>query len=124
MSLSARSVNADKRGSGSISAFFMSEESQLRVVRLTGVITLDSSTVHLAQSGYIRLPVSSRAFHQGLISMFVVTSIYHNIFNRLRSISPSRRRESPYCSCLPRKRSRCGHVGIDRLHCFVRPNDV
>ena len=49
MSLSARSVNADKRGSGSISAFFMSEESQLREVRLTGVITLDGNTVHLAQ---------------------------------------------------------------------------
>ena len=51
MSLSARSVNADKRGSGIISAFFMSEESQLREVGLTGVITLDGSTIHLAQSG-------------------------------------------------------------------------
>ena len=127
ISLSVHLASVNKRVSGSMSAISMNEGSHIRVVRLVGITTLDRGAslrwTLSAEWRHIRLPVSSRAFHQGLLLTVVVILIHHDDLNLdyvlvldvVHHLIDFVRHENAHIR---------GHVRIRGLHQLVCPNDI
>ena len=97
----------------------MIEKLQLHAVRLAGVITLINGASILwtlsEERRRVRLPVSSRTFRRGLISMAVMIPIHHDILN-LDFILVLTIVYNLIALVHHENVQFCEHVGIDRPH--------